>query len=176
MYQWCEFKSRRGRNTNLTALKSDSNTVGLICRRIYIYTQCMYNKLIYILVLNYCQMTSLRHQALSKNMGNSSGHPITTWYIGWKSNKGQWGQDLIKKAWRSYKFGWFIVFNATFNNISIISWQLVLLGEETGILAENHRPVESHWQTLSHDVISSTPHHKRFRTHNVSGDGHWLHR
>jgi hypothetical protein len=46
----------------------------------------------------------------------------------------------------------------------------VLLGEETGIPAENHRPVESHWQTLSHDVISSTPHHKRFRTHNVSGD------
>ena len=27
MYQWCEFKSRRGKNTNLTALKSNSNTV-----------------------------------------------------------------------------------------------------------------------------------------------------
>ena len=30
---------------------------------------------------------------------------------------------------------WFIVFNATFNNISIISWRSVLLVEETG---ENH--------------------------------------
>ena len=27
MYQWCEFKSRRGKNKNLTALKSNSNTV-----------------------------------------------------------------------------------------------------------------------------------------------------
>ena len=27
VYQWCEFKSRRGKNKNLTALKSNSNTV-----------------------------------------------------------------------------------------------------------------------------------------------------
>jgi hypothetical protein len=27
---------------------------------------------------------------------------------------------------------WFMVFNATFNNISVISWQLVLLVEEPG--------------------------------------------
>jgi hypothetical protein len=37
---------------------------------------------------------------------------------------------------------WFMVFNATFNNILIISWQSVLLVEVTG---ENHRPVVSHW-------------------------------
>ena len=34
-----------------------------------------------------------------------------------------------------------IVLNATFNNISVIPWRLVLLVEETG---ENHRPVASH--------------------------------
>jgi hypothetical protein len=34
-----------------------------------------------------------------------------------------------------------IVFNATFNNISVISWLLVLLVEETGVPGENHRPV-----------------------------------
>ena len=39
---------------------------------------------------------------------------------------------------------WFMVFNATFNNISAISWRLVLLVEETGEPGENHRPVESH--------------------------------
>ena len=27
VYQWCEFKSRRGKNKNLTALKSNSNAV-----------------------------------------------------------------------------------------------------------------------------------------------------
>jgi hypothetical protein len=26
---------------------------------------------------------------------------------------------------------------------------------------ENHRPVESHWQTLSHNGVSSTPPHKQ---------------
>jgi len=55
--------------------------------------------------------------------------------------------------------GWFMVFNATFNNISVISWRSVLLVEETGVLGENHRPVTSHWQTLSHNVVSSTPRH-----------------
>jgi hypothetical protein len=39
----------------------------------------------------------------------------------------------------------FMVFNATFNNISVILWQSVLLMEETG---ENHQPVTSHWQDL----------------------------
>ena len=50
-----------------------------------------------------------------------------------------------------------MVFNATFNDISIISWLSVLLVEETGVPEENHRPVPSHWQTLLHKVVSSTP-------------------
>ena len=37
-----------------------------------------------------------------------------------------------------------MVFNATFNNISVIWWQSVLLEEDTGVPGENHRPVESH--------------------------------
>jgi len=36
------------------------------------------------------------------------------------------------------------VFNATFNNISVISLGSVLLVEETGGSGENHRPVASH--------------------------------
>ena len=39
---------------------------------------------------------------------------------------------------------WFMVFNATFNNISVISWRSVLLVEETGVPEENHQPVASH--------------------------------
>jgi len=39
---------------------------------------------------------------------------------------------------------WFMVLNITFNNISVISWQSVLLVEETGVPEENHRPVTSH--------------------------------
>jgi hypothetical protein len=50
-----------------------------------------------------------------------------------------------------------MVFNATLNNISVISWQSVLLVEETVVPRENHRSVASHWQTLSYNVVSSTP-------------------
>ena len=35
------------------------------------------------------------------------------------------------------RVGWIIVFNATFNNISVISWRSVLLVEETGLPGEN---------------------------------------
>jgi hypothetical protein len=34
-----------------------------------------------------------------------------------------------------------VVFNATFNNISVISWGSDLLVEETEYSEENHRPV-----------------------------------
>jgi len=70
-----------------------------------------------------------------------------------------------------------MVSNATFNNVLVISWRSVLLLEETrdqrkpwicrksltnfityccieytSPWGENHRPVVSHWQTLSHNV------------------------
>ena len=46
--------------------------------------------------------------------------------------------------------------NAALNNISVISWRSVLLAEETGVRGE--KPLTS--QTLSHNVVSSTPRHE----------------
>ena len=63
-----------------------------------------------------------------------------------------------------------MMFNATFNNISVISWWSVLLVEETRVPVENHQPVASHWHTLSHNVVSSKPWPSGIQTHNVSGD------
>ena len=37
-----------------------------------------------------------------------------------------------------------IVLNATFNNISVISWPSDLSVEEIGVPGENHRPAASH--------------------------------
>ena len=48
-----------------------------------------------------------------------------------------------------------MVFNATFNNIAVILWQSVLLMVEK-VPRENQRPVVSHWQTLSYNVVSSS--------------------
>jgi hypothetical protein len=52
-----------------------------------------------------------------------------------------------------------MVFNATFDNI----WWWALLVEKTG---ENHRPVASHRQTLSHNVVHLAL--IEIRTHNIT--------
>ena len=51
-----------------------------------------------------------------------------------------------------------MVFNAIFNNISDISWKSVLLVE---CQEKKHRTVAGCWQTLSHNVVLSTPCHKQ---------------
>ena len=56
---------------------------------------------------------------------------------------------------------WFMVFNATFNNISVISWQSVLLVEKTTNLPQVTK--------VNQKVVSSTPLH-------FSGDRHRLYR
>jgi hypothetical protein len=60
-----------------------------------------------------------------------------------------------------------MVFKATFNNISVISWRSVLVVDEIGGPGENHRPVSSHWQTLSHNVVHLAL--VEIRTLNTSG-------
>ena len=53
---------------------------------------------------------------------------------------------IIVESWHSilprFDLIWFIVFNATFSNISAISWRSVLVMDEAGV---NHRPWESNW-------------------------------
>ena len=57
--------------------------------------------------------------------------------------------------------GWFMVFNATFNNISVILWRSVLLVEENRVPGEDHQPVTSTGRTLSYNVVSNIPRHER---------------
>ena len=74
---------------------------------------------------------------------------------------------LERKILKVHIIVYSMVFNATFNNISVILWWSVLLVEET-------RVPPSHWPTWSHRVVSSTPRNERDRTHNVSGHKRWL--
>ena len=93
-------------------------------------------------------------------------------------NKMYYFHCLTNETWRwtlhvlSYVFVCFMVFNATFNNISGISWRSVLLVKETGGPGENHLPVTSHWQTLSHNVVHLAL--IEIQTRNTSDDRHWL--
>ena len=63
------------------------------------------------------------------------------------------------------------MFNATFSNISYISWRPVLVVEEAGLPRENHRPWTRNWYTLS--LAAATRVHpfcyiqNRARTHDV---------
>ena len=52
-----------------------------------------------------------------------------------------------------------MVLNATFNNISVISWS-VLLVEKTGVPGENHRPRSKSLKILSYNVVSSASRHE----------------
>ena len=54
-----------------------------------------------------------------------------------------------------------VVFNATFNNISAISWRSILLMEETGVPGKTTALSQDTDRFLSHNVISSTPRHNR---------------
>jgi len=58
-----------------------------------------------------------------------------------------------------------MVFNTTLNNIPVISWQSVLLVEETRVPRENHWLAASHWQTWSYNVSSIHRHELDFNSH-----------
>jgi hypothetical protein len=76
------------------------------------------------------------HTYLSRWMTNDNA------CLGWNIVQ---GQDLVCKITIDKVWFRLMVFNATFSNISVISWRSVLLVEETGIPRENHRLVASHW-------------------------------
>ena len=54
--------------------------------------------------------------------------------------------SVIENSWASVDWLiWFLVFNATFSNISAISWRPALVVEEAGVTGENHQPWASNW-------------------------------
>ena len=71
--------------------------------------------------------------------------------------------DFIGKVYMTIGGVRVMVFNATFNNSSDISWRSALLVEETGVSEENHRPAAKLYPVV-HLGMSE------IRIHNFSGD------
>ena len=83
----------------------------------------------------------------------------------------QWGRsrNVIQSL-----CGWFMVFNASFSNISVISWRSVLLVEETVVPGENHRPIaylkHKCWNTNIVNLIKARIYMKfSYISYNTSG-------
>jgi hypothetical protein len=84
------------------------------------------------------------------------GQKIDMWLWSWNLIS-QWSTQplhhFLKLFWVRLRI---MLFNTTFNNISGKTWRSVLLVKEIGVPGENHKPTTSHWQTVSHNVVSST--------------------
>ena len=87
-------------------------------------------------------------------------------------NHCKWNTDTPDHDWTDIILMWVrvrvMVFNATFNNISITMRRSDLLVEEVRVPGENHRPLTSRWQSLSHNFVPSRPHLSKIQTLNFS--------
>ena len=79
---------------------------------------------------------------------------IEKYPIQWSHLNLKWYEFILsREGCYGYDYGVLHHFQQYFSYIV----RSVLLVEETSLPGENHRPAVSHWQTLSHKVVSSTP-------------------
>jgi hypothetical protein len=131
-------ENRYNRNCQLHDLYNRNSQLYDLCNRKFpLYDLCNRNCQLYDLCNRNCQLHDLYYRNCQ-------------WYD--LCNRDFQLHDLCNRNCQLYDFH----VNATFNNISIISWWSVLLVEETGGPGENHWPVTNHWQTLSHIIVHLT--------------------
>ena len=96
---------------------------------------------------------------------------MTTKVVGeWKPKSYYYDNELTGETLVGLFYGVYATFN-----ISVIV-TVSFIGGGNLNTPKNHWPIASHWQTLSHNVVMSTPRMSGFRTYKVSGDRQWFHR
>jgi hypothetical protein len=80
-------------------------------------------------------------------------------------------QFVVRKVWKLIITDVIISLNLTTDN-TMAKWKRINNDVQNTIAVpgENHRFVASHWQSLSHNVLWSTPRLNGIPTHNFSGD------
>ena len=96
------------------------------------------------------------HEVVDKGCFLDGGCQVTIqkdWLWTIVDNAGGCRKEIYLRVWIRFSINgliWLMLFNPILNNISAKSLRSVLLMEETGI------PVASHWQIVSHNIVSST--------------------
>ena len=117
------------------------------------YPRFVYLLLIFVICLDAVElllvpnMYELWNESLNIDVNNSINIKKTNNHLSSSPTEHKKDHDI----WRCKSMSWLVclfvclmVFNATFNKISVISWLSVLLVDETGGPGENHRPVAIH--------------------------------
>jgi hypothetical protein len=99
----------------------------------------------------------------STQLLNSLSHPGPQFYWWRKPKYPEQTTDLPQVTGKLY-------------HIMLYWVHLTWVGFELTMLVLIGTDCTSHWQTLSPNVVSSTPRLSGIRTHNISGERHWLHR
>ena len=132
------------------------------CRSVYIYIYYTSWILIRIYSLSFWLRFVMWFYFIFHGMTTESAKEVIIYHVIL-----HWPVDidrLEKLKWRPINPVWLkygIVYNYCtslniFNNISVMLWRSVILVEEAEGPGENHRPVASNWQTLSHIVVDPT--------------------
>ena len=138
------------------SMTCDGSLVFRVLRILKIYRQNVTDKLFQAQIWQskHLYATSLQYLIHPSNVFDKVFSLSNLWTCFWRKHftveTNIIGQPYMQIHWEGNRssnvlnrlINWFIVFNATFSNISAISWRQALVVEEPG---ENHRPWASNW-------------------------------